>query len=135
MIQAGTIRIGSGRTCLRRRRVLDQLDQSVAVDDLAGRDGHVAARPGRPPSRPAASLRTIRSQSSRKLRKPCDEVLAARFQGAPLHDRVGGEEIGGRDHVEDLPRDELDDASCCLVTPSMPVVALCHHCCCSRKAW
>ena len=43
MIQAGTIRIGSGRTVGGRRRVLDELDQPIAVDDLARRHGDVAA--------------------------------------------------------------------------------------------
>ena len=37
MIQAGTISTGSAAQRRRRRRVLDQFDQCVAKDDLAGR--------------------------------------------------------------------------------------------------
>ena len=45
MIHAGTIRIGSGRTCSVGGVILDQLDQPVAVDHLAGRSGDIARRP------------------------------------------------------------------------------------------
>ena len=101
MIQAGTIRIGSGLTCLGRRRVLDQLDQSIAVDDLAGRDRHVAAAWNA--SCPTGGLpRTARSQSSRNsahhAQGSCRRLAAC--AAAPPD---WSEEIGGRDHVEDLP--------------------------------
>ena len=36
MIQAGTIRIGSGRTCSVVRGILDQFDQAIAVDHFPG---------------------------------------------------------------------------------------------------
>ena len=43
MIQAGTMSIGSGRTSCSRRRVLDQLDQAIAINDLAGGYRDIAA--------------------------------------------------------------------------------------------
>ena len=107
MIQAGTIRIGSGLHLLSRRLVLDQLDKPVAVDHLAGRDGDVTAdlecfRAGR---RPCADDPLPVLQ---EVPEALHEVLAAGLQDAPLHCRVRRQEIRGRAHVEDLARQELD---------------------------
>ena len=43
MIQAGTIRIGSGLHLRRLRRILDQFDQVVAKHHLTGRAGQILA--------------------------------------------------------------------------------------------
>ena len=69
MIQAGTISTGLAWTDGRLRRILDQFDQPVAVDDLAGGDGNVAA--GHESFRAGGLLPGIvRCQSSRKLCQP-----------------------------------------------------------------
>ena len=54
MIQAGTIRIGSGCTSAVAGAYWIELDQPVAVDDLAGRHRDVAADREILPCRPAS---------------------------------------------------------------------------------
>ena len=105
MIQAGTIRIGSGRTVLGRRRVLDELDQPVAIDHLAGRDRDVAADLERLGADGLLAAGTTRSQSSMKLRKPSTRFWPPMLDGVRCSTSgLVSEEIRRRDHVEHLPR-------------------------------
>ena len=98
-------RLGPDLVC--RRRVLDQFDQAIAINDLGGRDGEVAA-----------NLEFIGSSRflSQKQRPPIfDKILSAAhkiraaFLGGAVQDLgVGEQEIGWGDHVEDLSRREFD---------------------------
>ena len=89
--------------------VLDQLDQAVAINDLAGRRSHVAT-----------DLEILRCGGRlvadqplpvlQQVAKSVHEVPAAGLRGSsPVHDRVRHPEIRRRHHVEDLPGGELDD--------------------------
>ena len=89
----------------RRRLVLDQLDQPVAQHDAARRHGDVAAdlidlgTGGRQVGELAPGVFD-------SVLHPAQQVHAALFDAAPLHDRVGRDEVRRRRHVEQLPRRE-----------------------------
>ena len=110
MIHAGTIRTGSGWTCVGGRRVLDELDQRVAEDHLAGGRWRRRARPEKPRRRRGLSRDAMRCQSSTRLRSAAHEIHAAvcgRSARAPRG--LVSEEVRGREDVEQLARDESDD--------------------------
>ncbi|TXH64123.1 MAG: hypothetical protein E6Q93_00535, partial [Burkholderiaceae bacterium] len=92
----------------RRGRVLDEFDQPVPVDDLAGRDGHVAPR--------HECVRPRRTAARDRALPVLDEVLRAAQQvpaalGGGLRQHVGvrRQEVRRREHVERLPRHELHE--------------------------
>ena len=93
---------------LRCGDVLDQLNEPIAVNHLAGRDRNVAPNLERLRAR-----RRLAADASlpivQKIAEAVDEVSPACLQGSPPYRRVGGEEVGRRGHVEDLPGSELDD--------------------------
>ena len=76
MIHAGTMSIGSGRTCVRRGRVLDELHQPIAEHDLAGRDGDVAPDVRTHPRRPASCRWPRARQSSQQVVSAAHEIHA-----------------------------------------------------------
>ncbi len=92
----------------RLRRILDELDQTVAIDDLARRHGDIAARfeVFRAGWLQAAHLAL---EIIDEVQGTTDEIGAARLDDAMLHDRIGRNEIRRRHHVEHLPHGELDD--------------------------
>ena len=103
MIQAGTIRTGSAWTVSRGGRVLDELDQPIAVDDLARGDRHRSAhleglRAGRLPAEhgPLPVLDEVH-------RTP-EEVGPALLPGRLQDLGVGPREVRRREDVEQLPR-------------------------------
>ncbi len=96
-------RLGHDR--LRRRRILNQFDQVVPVNDLSGRDGDVPADPeilgahrGLPGDKPADVLHPVL--------EPADEVGPAGLDGLLDYFGVGEREVRGREHVEELARGE-----------------------------
>ena len=108
MIHAGTISTGSGRTGGGGRRVLDQLDQAIAVDDLARRDRHLVPDPECLGShRPAAGRHAL--PVLEEVLRAADEVHA-HFRPRALDD-FGIEErmVRRREDVEPLARAERDD--------------------------
>ena len=108
MIQAGTISTGSGRTLRGRRRVLDELDQPVAIDHLARRHRDVAAD--------HEILGADRLLAADRALPVLDAVLRAAHEvHAAVARRVrcrtsgiGQQEVRRREHVEHLARGELD---------------------------
>ena len=97
---------GSGRTWSRRRRVLDELDQPVAIDHLAGSNRHVAAN--------HEILGAERLLSADRALPILHHVAPAAHQihpafadGVAKDFRVGQQEVRGGDHVEELARCEL----------------------------
>ena len=92
----------------RGRRVLDQFDQAIAKDHVAGRDRHVAADlelRRRPPGRLPPSAR---SQSSTQLSAPRSRFVPPCAQRAVENLRIGLDEVGRRNHVQELARAERD---------------------------
>ena len=90
-----------------RRRILDQLHQFVARDHFAGRHGNIATGlerfgPGRRIARHRAA------HIIEEMLRPFDQAMAAGVDNALLQHGIGGDEIGRRGHVEDLPRGEFD---------------------------
>ncbi len=86
---------------------MDQLDQLVAIDHFARRDGDRSARRvGLGAGRRLAAHRASRilDQVTRSL----PEAEPTAFQQPLLEDRIGGGEVGGRDRVEQLAGGELD---------------------------
>ena len=108
MIQAGTIRIGSGRTLSVVGAVLDQLDELVAEHDLAGRGRNgladdeigVTGRRGGGAQLQPVPVPVLPAEY---------EILAAALERLLQHFRIGGGKIGRRKHVQQLPHRELDD--------------------------
>src|SRR5271166_4407677 len=91
-----------------RRRVLDQFDQSVAVDHLAFGHGNGLAGP-----ECLSANRGFAAKLPRPIRPeahgPADKVLTALAKRGVENLRVGGDEIAWRDSIEQLARHELDD--------------------------
>jgi hypothetical protein len=116
------------------RGVLDQFDQPVAVDHLAGRAA--TSRPGTNASAPAGL--PARALALPVLDEGCcmpaSRFMPARSETVLLqHVRIRQQEIRRREHVEHLARGELNQVLVLRVTPRTPVVALCHHCWFSRN--
>ena len=89
-----------------RGRVLDQLDQSIAVNDLAGGDCQIAA------DREILGADRLLSADGalpifRHIAQAGHQVHPAFADGLPKYFRIGRQKIRGRDHVENLARDEL----------------------------
>ncbi len=141
MIQAGTIRIGSGCTFSPwSDKVLDQLDQLVAIYHLAGRCGDRLADDEIAGRRPAMVRgRDIsRTQSLQKFCQPRTKLSPPLFERFSQHFRIGRGKIGRRHHVQHLPDRKLDDRlvaasrrrarpwSCCatIVRPSRKACAI-----------
>ena len=88
---------------LGRRRVLDQLDEVVLIDDLAGRDREIAADlegigVGLADAQIAAAGRDVLGQHVH----PARQVLGIRRQRLAQELRIGEHEIRRRDRVGDL---------------------------------
>ena len=98
-------RFGANRDA--RRRVLNELNQSVAINDLARRFGEVAANlesvgPGQLLARDGA-LGVLHV-----ILKALDQVESAGGDCAQQDFGIGQQKIRWREHVEDLPRCEFD---------------------------
>ena len=101
-----------------RRRVLDQLDQIVLVDDLARRRRDVLAdlerrHVGHADMQPALAALEIVEQ----VLQPVQQVLAAAFDRRAQHLGIGHHEIRRRQRVDELARIEIDLARGALVEP------------------
>ena len=108
MIQAGTIRTGSAWTSGRRRRVLDQLDQLVAKDDLAFRDGDLLADAEILGARRLAAVERA-LHVVEEILVAAREVLAALGHGLLDHLGVRQRAVRGRERLRRLARGELDE--------------------------
>ena len=92
---------------LRRRRVLDQLDQVVAQHHLARRHRDFVARPeARAVGRRLAG--EVRQRVAPPVVRALRQVHAARFHRARDDFRIGRQEVGRAQHVEHLARGERD---------------------------
>ena len=109
MIHAGTISTGSRMHLARRRRVLDQLDQPVAEDDLARRDGELA--PGRNASVPTAASAGDRALPViEEIHRAAQQVLPAFAQRGVEHFRDWSRgNSTGETTSSKLPGDKGDD--------------------------
>ena len=96
-----------GENPVGRRRILNELDQAVAVDHLTGGDREgfadgVLVRPDRLLARGRAL--TVLHEVERALH----QVGAALLEGRTQHLRVGQDEVGGREQIEQLAPGELE---------------------------
>ena len=92
---------------LRRRCVLDQLDQAVAQHDAAGRDCDVdAGRDALGADR--RQVGRVAPQVFEHIGRAAQQVHAAFFERAPQHRGVGEHAVRRREHVEPLTRREAD---------------------------
>jgi hypothetical protein len=132
MIQAGTISSGSACTSpvtgaywiSSIRRLRNTTRPGVAATSMPGRKASQPASGGRP--RPLDILG--------QLRRAAHEVGAAFAHGDFQYLRIGGGKLTGETMSSSWREENSTTSSWWLVTPSMPVVALCHHCWLSRKA-
>ena len=92
---------------LRRRRVLDQLEHPLAQHDLAGRGRDVLAQGEgvrvRKRHQPVAA---VALDVPHEVLEPLDQALAFGLHRPAHRLGVGGEEVRGREEVEDLLREE-----------------------------
>ncbi len=89
--------------------VLDELDQPVAEDHLAGRRREVLSDlEGIDADRHAPAGRTLGIFD--EIPGAAQEIAAAFREGLAQDLGVGRDEVGRRDHVEHLPRREFEDA-------------------------
>ena len=100
-------RLGPDRR--RRGRVLDQLDQPVAIDDLARRSPQRCGRSRTARRPPAGRPLTARSQSSTKFCAPRTRFIPDSARVRSSTSGFVSEEVRRRQHVEELPRRERDD--------------------------
>ena len=89
MIQAGTIRTGSGRTVAVAGAYWMSSIRRVAIDDLAGRHRDIAADLEILGCRRACLPLTARSQSSRKFCQPSTRLTPPLREGAAENFRIG----------------------------------------------
>ncbi len=94
-----------GMNLRRRRRILDQFDQAVAIDHLAGADAHILAD-----DEILAAGRWRLGQRAAQVIQPVLRALAqigaAGFHGLLQDLWIGPEEVAGRPHVQPLPAGE-----------------------------
>ena len=92
-----------------RRFVLQQLDQFVLEDDLAGGDGDVAADlEGVRVGHLDLELALAALQVVEQMLQPLHQILAAGFQRLAQDLRVGHDEIARRHGIDELARIEID---------------------------
>ena len=95
----------------RRRAILDQLDQLILEHHIPRRDGDVVAETegfgvGHRDIDAFGGVGKVFPQTLQAV----EQILAAGFAGHPLHFRVGGGEVGGREGTDVLARVELEIA-------------------------
>src|ERR1700730_6110032 len=94
---------------LRRRMVLNKLQQVVFIDDLPGCDGNVVADPERlhighfDREAPFAALEVVQ-----QIFQPIDQVFAAAFDGLSQYFGIGDQKVGRCDRIDKLACIELD---------------------------
>jgi hypothetical protein len=117
-----------------RRRVLNELDQLVPKDDLSRRGRNIVSDfKGVGSDRLAACDGAFPVFD--EILRAANEVRATFAQGLTQDLGIGERQIGRREEIEIWRTAKVTTRSCRGGTPRMPVVVLCHHCCCSRKAW
>jgi len=97
---------------------LNELYQIVLEDDLAGRDGDIAADlEGIEVGHLDHETTLAAIQILEHVLQPVDEILALGVDGRAQHLGIGQNEIRWRDRVDELPRVEIDLARGFIIEP------------------